>query len=307
MSAPRAMPSRALSSSARTARAGVPTIKVLSGNPFPPVPSAPAPTRQLLPILAPLSTIAPMPIRLCEPMMQPCSITLWPMTQLSPITRGKPASVCRVELSWICERSPSSIHSLSPRSTAPNQTLVSDFSRTRPITLALSAIQQRPSAGSSGACPSSSKIAMHALPAKRARPCHGVDGLARLRLAGGNAERPECHYHHGARHQAPAAGDDGRDHHHAEAAPLDAAAADAVGHDDEGRREPQQRHRREGGGARAAMQQAEARRPRGDQLISARQQAGDGKADRQAEKLIDLLRRHAAPLKPRLRRSFAER
>ena len=34
-------------------------------------------------------------------------------------------SVCSVALSWICERSPSSIHSLSPRSTAPNQTLLS--------------------------------------------------------------------------------------------------------------------------------------------------------------------------------------
>ena len=76
---------------------------------------------------------------------------------------GKPGSVCSVELSWICERSPSSIHSLSPRSTEPNQTLLSVFKRTRPITLALSAIQQRPSAGNSGACPSSSKIAIPAL------------------------------------------------------------------------------------------------------------------------------------------------
>jgi len=52
---------------------------------------------------------------------------------------GKPGSVCSVELSWICEPSPSSIHSLSPRSTAPNQTLASRFSRTRPISTAVSA------------------------------------------------------------------------------------------------------------------------------------------------------------------------
>jgi hypothetical protein len=63
------------------------------------------------------------------------------MTQLSPMVMGKPGSVCSVVLSWICERSPSSIHSLSPRSTAPNQTLASVPSRTRPITTAVSAIQ----------------------------------------------------------------------------------------------------------------------------------------------------------------------
>ena len=67
--------------------------------------------------------IAPMPTRLLSPMVQPCSITLWPITQFEPITIGKPGSVCSVALSWICERSPSSIHSLSPRATAPNHTL----------------------------------------------------------------------------------------------------------------------------------------------------------------------------------------
>jgi hypothetical protein len=69
---------------------------------------------------------------------------------------GKPGSVCSVELSWICERSPSSIHSLSPRSTAPNQTLVCRLSRTRPISVAVSATQYSPSPGNSGRCPSSS-------------------------------------------------------------------------------------------------------------------------------------------------------
>jgi hypothetical protein len=81
---------------------------------------------------------------------------LWPITQFAPIASGKPGSVCSVELSWIWLRSPSSIHSLSPRSTAPNHTLVSASSRTRPMTEADSAIHHRPSAGSSGAWPSSS-------------------------------------------------------------------------------------------------------------------------------------------------------
>ena len=73
--------------------------------------------------------------------MQPCSMTLWPITQFAPITIGNPGSVCSVALSWICERSPSSIHSLSPRSTAPNQTLAWLFIRTRPISTAVSATQ----------------------------------------------------------------------------------------------------------------------------------------------------------------------
>src|SRR5882762_7725973 len=52
----------AFSSSVRTTRAGAPTISELGGNSLPSVTSAPAPTMQLLPILAPLSRIAPIPI-----------------------------------------------------------------------------------------------------------------------------------------------------------------------------------------------------------------------------------------------------
>src|SRR5204863_7816076 len=52
-------------------------------------------------------------------MVQPCSTTLCPMVQSGPIVIGKPMSVCSVQLSWMLERSPSSIHSLSPRSTEP--------------------------------------------------------------------------------------------------------------------------------------------------------------------------------------------
>ena len=122
-------------------RAGAPTISEPSGNSLPSVTSAPAPTSEFFPIVAPLSRIAPMPIRLLSPTLAPCRMTLWPITQSRPITIGKPGSVCSVALSWICERSPSSIHSLSPRSTEPNQTLASVLSRTRPITVAVSAIQ----------------------------------------------------------------------------------------------------------------------------------------------------------------------
>ena len=64
--------SAAFSSSVRMARAGAPTISELSGKLLPSVTSAPAPTSEFLPILAPLSTIAPMPIRLLSPTVQPC-------------------------------------------------------------------------------------------------------------------------------------------------------------------------------------------------------------------------------------------
>ena len=46
-----------------------------------------------------------------------------PDVQFLPMVRGKPMSVWQVELSCTLELSPISIHSLSPRSTAPNQTL----------------------------------------------------------------------------------------------------------------------------------------------------------------------------------------
>ena len=50
-------------------------------------------------------------------------------------------AVLRGDNEWIelGERSPSSIHSLSPRSTAPNQMLTSALIRTRPMRTALSA------------------------------------------------------------------------------------------------------------------------------------------------------------------------
>src|SRR5262249_43253062 len=87
-----------------------------------------------------------------------------------------PGSVCKVALSWIWERSPTSIHSLSPRSTAPHHTLASDLRRTRPITTAVSAIQYCPSAGNSGRSPPSSNIGIVAL--LKGDPCHVARALA---------------------------------------------------------------------------------------------------------------------------------
>ncbi len=129
------------SSSGRTTLAGTPTISELSGNSLPSVISAPAPTRLLAPIFAPFSTVAPMPIRLFGPMVQPCSIALWPMVQSAPMVMGYPGSVCSTHSSWMFTRAPTSISSLSPRMTVPNQTLASSPSRTLPITVASGAIQ----------------------------------------------------------------------------------------------------------------------------------------------------------------------
>src|SRR5216684_1076761 len=176
MSAPCAIICTAFSSSERITRAGAPTTRLLSGNVLPSVTTAPAPTIPFVPIRAPLRRIAPMPIRLPSPTAQPCSTTLCPITQPRPIVSGKPGSVCNVALSWIWERSPTSIHSLSPRNTAPHHTLASDLRRTRPITTAVSAIQYCPSAGNSGRSPASSNIGMVAL--LKADTCHVASALA---------------------------------------------------------------------------------------------------------------------------------
>jgi hypothetical protein len=46
------------------------------------------PDQAARPIRAPLRIVAPMPIRLPSPMVQPCSITLWPMVQFAPTVSG---------------------------------------------------------------------------------------------------------------------------------------------------------------------------------------------------------------------------
>jgi hypothetical protein len=51
----------------------------------------------------------------------------------------------------------------------------------------------------------------------------------------------------------------------------------------------------------------EARRARGHKLTAGGNNAGDGKADRQVEEILDLVRRHEAPRSDRPLRFFAER
>ena len=64
-----------------------------------------------------------MPISELSPTVQPCSITWWPTVTSAPRVSGEPMSVCSTLPSWMLLRSPMVIHSLSPRSTAPYQTL----------------------------------------------------------------------------------------------------------------------------------------------------------------------------------------
>ncbi len=93
------------------------------------------------PILAPFMTIEPIPTSAPSSSVQPCRMTLWPTVQFFPIVSGKPRSVWQVELSCTLEFSPISIHSLSPRNTAPNQTLALLRRRTLPMTVAVSAMK----------------------------------------------------------------------------------------------------------------------------------------------------------------------
>ena len=60
-----------------------------------------------------------------RPIVQPCSMAMWPMVQSSPMVSGKPGSVWSTQPSCTFERAPITIGSLSPRSTLPNQTLAS--------------------------------------------------------------------------------------------------------------------------------------------------------------------------------------
>jgi len=82
-----------------------------------------------------------MPTSELSPMVQPCSITWWPMVTLSPMVSGLPWSVCRTLPSCTLLLRPMRIGSLSPRITALYQTLAFSASSTLPITWALSATQ----------------------------------------------------------------------------------------------------------------------------------------------------------------------
>ena len=132
---------RAASSSWRTARAGLPTIRLPAGNCLPSVTSAPAPTMHPSPITAWLRTIAPIPISVALPTVQPCRMAWWPIVQSSPIVSGAPGSECSIAPSCTLLRAPIVIGVLSARITAPNQTLASSPRITSAIRSALGAIQ----------------------------------------------------------------------------------------------------------------------------------------------------------------------
>src|SRR6202790_4197202 len=183
-----------------------------------------------------------------------------------------------VGLSWICERSPISIHSLSPRSTAPHHTLTSDLSRTRPITTAVSAIQYCPSAGNSGETPASSKIGIMAL-LTGIDTCHAETGLGSRRPSGEQPfERLDRQFHDGAEQHAPEARRHRRQHDVFEPTPLHALSAQGAAHDDE-RGGKRQKWNREGRRRRSAAEQAKRGRPMGQKLIKDRNTPGNTNAD----------------------------
>ena len=68
-------------------------------------------------------------------------MTWWPTVTPSASVSGMPLSVCSTLPSCTLQLRPSVIQSLSPRSTAPYQTLAPSARRTRPMTLAVSATQ----------------------------------------------------------------------------------------------------------------------------------------------------------------------
>ena len=119
---------------------GTPTTTDPSGTSVPSVTTAPAPITDPLPIRAPLRTMAPMPTSTRSPMVQPWRIAPWPTETSLPISTGWPLLVCTTQLSWMLERSPITIRSLSARTTAPNQIPTWLPSVTSPITVALPAL-----------------------------------------------------------------------------------------------------------------------------------------------------------------------
>ena len=133
--------------SSLTALAGEPTINQPSGNSLFSVTSAPAPTKQLLPILALLRIVAPIPIKELLPIVQPCIIALCPMVQLLPIVTGQSGSTWMIVFSCIFVSSPILITSLSPLKTDPNQIPTSFPKTTFPMTCASGATQYKSLSG----------------------------------------------------------------------------------------------------------------------------------------------------------------
>src|SRR6266487_3940060 len=68
----------------------------------------------------------------------------WPTVTSSPILVGSPVSIWTTALSWILERGPMTMRLMSPRKTAPYQTLDSFSSVTSPMTVAAGTTHARP-------------------------------------------------------------------------------------------------------------------------------------------------------------------
>ncbi len=102
------------------------------------VTSAEAPINEPLPIRAPLSTVARIPIKQSSSTVAPCTMAAWPMVTFAPTTHGKPGSACRQARSCTLVRGPIVTDSQSPRITAPNHTLAFSPRCTLPTTVALS-------------------------------------------------------------------------------------------------------------------------------------------------------------------------
>ncbi len=103
---------------------------------------APAATIEPSPIFAPLRTVALIPIKQPSPISHPCTTARWPTTQPSPTTAGYPGSACSTQPSWTFVRAPIRIGSVSPRNTAPYQTLDCSPKYTAPMTKAPGATKE---------------------------------------------------------------------------------------------------------------------------------------------------------------------
>merc|ERR1740121_1326397 len=81
-------------------------------------------------------------MRQLSPVVQPCSIAMWPTVTSAPMVSGWPGSACRTVPSCTLDRSPTVMGSgLSPRMVTPNHTLDCSFSTTFPTTAAFGATQ----------------------------------------------------------------------------------------------------------------------------------------------------------------------
>jgi hypothetical protein len=128
--------SASAASTCRTMRPGTPITSERGGTCIPSGITAPAATTLPVPMRTPLSRILPMPIRHSSSTVHPCRITRWPTPTRRPTVHGSPSSTWTMVPSWRLLSGPMTIGAMSPRSTAPYQTLASSPIVTSPITAA---------------------------------------------------------------------------------------------------------------------------------------------------------------------------